>query len=129
MDLAQSKLNLHANLRFEILVRPHSHGRREPRLRRQLPAFYNIQSRQPTITYKFQPSKRISSSLVAFKKITISDEWDISYVNSEDKIKQGKELLAQGKVMMGLMNIVSALPLVVNSKQILQRRANWQMIF
>jgi hypothetical protein len=46
--------------------------------------------------------------LEALKRVTGSHDWDVSYVNSEDKIKQGKELLAEGKVMMGLMNIVCA---------------------
>jgi hypothetical protein len=46
--------------------------------------------------------------LEALKQVTGSQDWDLTYVSSEDKFSEGKELLSEGKDMMGLMNIVCA---------------------
>lgn len=44
--------------------------------------------------------------LAAIKKVSGGDDWDLTYVNSTDKIDQGKKDLEEGKPFMGLMNIV-----------------------
>jgi hypothetical protein len=45
--------------------------------------------------------------LEAVKKVSGGDGWELTYVNSDEKIQEGKEYLKEGKTMMGLMNIVS----------------------
>jgi hypothetical protein len=44
--------------------------------------------------------------LAAIKKVSGDGDWDLTYVNSVDKINQGKKDLKAGNTMMGLMNIV-----------------------